>query len=327
MAKGWNVLGTVSSGEDALAQVPRLNPDLVLMDVVMPGMGGIAAVRKLRQDWAGIMIMISGYSQETTRAIWDALDAGANDFLPKPEGRNLLQMVDMITVRYQALSHDALPDRKKGRQGDFPRAGQIRGWRRRLDAVVIGASTGGPQTLSRLLRDWPGVPTIPLLIVQHMPAGFTHSFAQRLGERAGFSIQEAPCTGDSVGYRDAPVVVACGGRHLRVGPDRCWSAPGSRRNGVIPSLDVTLEDAAEVFGAGLGAIILTGMGEDGCVGAQRVHDAGGWVVAESADSALVWGMPRAVIMAGLADAVGTVEEIRGWLWDITMTVPGGPIPS
>ncbi|PSR31966.1 MAG: hypothetical protein C7B46_16470 [Sulfobacillus benefaciens] len=184
-----------------------------------------------------------------------------------------------------------------------------------LQAIVIGASTGGPRALATVLGALRAPPRIPLLIVQHMPAGFTASFAERLTVQLGFRVQEVPPDGMPIPLRSSSVVLATGGRHLRVSAHRCWSEPGPRMHGVIPAVDVTLLDAVEAFGSHLGVVILTGMGEDGCRGAIQAHQRGAWVVAEAQDTAVVWGMPGAVAGAGAADAIWPLTRIGRWLHD------------
>ena len=308
--RGWQLVASVASGEEALKVVPVLQPDLVMMDVVMPGMGGMAAVRALRRRWPGLILMMSGQSDKGTAATWDALEAGANDFIPKPHADQTLDaMVRQIVDRYRALA-------PRGSDGPQPEKGTTLDKEPRTEgfkAIVIGASTGGPQALSFLLETIRLAPRIPVLIVQHMPSGFTRSFAERLADRLGYPVQESPPEGDLVPWDPPPVIVAAGGKHLRVSRQGAWSESGERLHGVIPSVDVTLSDAVSVFGRDLGVVILTGMGEDGAQGSLAVHQRGGTVIAESRETALVWGMPRAVYEAGAADAVWPLGRISLWL--------------
>lgn len=143
--RGWQLVASVASGEEALKVVPLLQPDLVMMDVVMPGMGGMAAVRALRRRWPGLILMMSGQSDTGTAATWDALEAGANDFIPKPHADQTLDaMVRQIVDRYRALA-------PRGSEGPQPEKGTTFDKEPRTEgfkAIVIGASTGGPQALS-----------------------------------------------------------------------------------------------------------------------------------------------------------------------------------
>lgn len=305
---GWKVVASLASGEDAVRQVPVINPDLVLMDVVMPGMGGHDAVRALRQEWSGPIVMMSAYSAQGIRETWKALDAGANDFIPKPGSEHPIgSMISVVVERFDALrsasanplSVTAAPDSNVRTHG--------------LRMVVIGASTGGPRALSYLFGVIPKNPSVPILIVQHMPGGFTRSFAERLSSILGSPVIEAPTDGSTVNLSRAPVIVAAGGKHLRVSAHGCWCEDGERRHGVIPSVDVTVLDAASAFGPDLATVILTGMGQDGAEGAHRARLNGGAVVVESRQSALVWGMPGTVATNGDADAIWSLEQIGSWL--------------
>ncbi len=306
-ARGWRVVASLASGEEALSQVPLINPDLVMMDVIMPGMGGMAAVRELRKTWTGTIFMMSAHTEQGVRATWGAIDAGADDFLAKPDvDRTLDDMVDQLMARF----HPRVPSRPKLAPASRT-APDLRS--RGLRALVIGASTGGPKALSYLFETLEGTPQIPILIVQHMPGGFTRSFAERLGDLLGSPVVEAPPDGTPVALSGAPIVVAAGGKHLRVSASSCWCEAGERRHGVIPSVDVTLLDAVKVFGGNLGVLILTGMGEDGAEGSLKAHQQGATVVVESPDSALVWGMPGAAAGVGAADAVWPLAEIAAWV--------------
>lgn len=307
---GWHIDATLPSGEEAVARIPEIQPDLVLMDVNMPGMGGMEAVRTLRRHWRGPIVMMSADNEAGVRATWEALDAGANDFIAKPDaGRPVDEMVQQILERGGSIASRI---RTGGALAAGGRAlGEVR--TENFRAVVIGASTGGPRALSHVLAGWRARPAIPIIIVQHMPPGFTRSFADRLSSLLDYPVTESPPDGTPLSLRGAPVVVAAGGRHLRLGAGACWSEAGERRHGVIPSLDVTLLDAAEMYGKSLAVVVLTGMGDDGADGAWACRQRGSAVVVESRESALVWGMPGAVVNKGAADAEWPLGQIGAWL--------------
>jgi two-component system chemotaxis response regulator CheB len=315
---GWQVVASLGSGEEAVRRVPQLNPDLVMMDVVMPGQGGMWAVKVLRRQWGGFILMMSGHSGTGAHATWDALEAGANDFIPKPHpDHSLDDMVALIIERVKAWEQSQRRLSSAWAEPDSEAIGGAAAEPRMvgLKAVVIGASTGGPQALSSLFTMISGPPKVLLLVVQHMPEGFTTSFAERLGQRLGSLVIESPAAGRKLPVAPS-VIVARGGQHLRVAPDGVWSEPGARRHGVIPSVDVTVSDAVRTFGRALGVVILTGMGEDGAEGAVMARQAGASVVAESRETALVWGMPRAVAERGAANAVWPIGRIGLWLQQV-----------
>ncbi len=321
---GAEVVATFARGEPAIDQVPDLNPDVVTMDVLMPGLGGIETVRQLRNRWPGTIIMVSSQTCEGAAATWDALDAGADDFVAKPTPPYPLDSVmEMIVAKAYALIRPRTAFRSRIHDLRRPERVMPGSGHDAFQAMVIGASTGGPRALATVLGALRAPPRIPLLIVQHMPAGFTASFAERLTGQLGFGVQEVPPDGTSIPLLSSSVVLATGGRHLRVSAHRCWSEPGTRLHGVIPAVDVTLLDALESFGSRLGVVILTGMGEDGCRGAIQAHQRGAWVVAEAQETAVVWGMPGAVVQAGAADAVWPLNQIGLWLNDtVTGAVDG-----
>jgi two-component system chemotaxis response regulator CheB len=305
--RGWRVDASLASGEEAVLKVPTLKPDLVLMDVIMPGIGGMDAVRTLRHHWAGPIVMMSAASEQGISNTWRALDVGANDFIPKPSlGQPMDDMVDAIVARFRTLSHDDGLSAVRPSGSNEVRIAGIR-------ALVIGASTGGPRALSDLFANLGVSSTIPIFIVQHMPAGFTYSFAQRLSSLFGSPVLEAPPDGSPVPLLGAPVVVAAGGRHLRISSTSCWCELGERRHGVIPSVDVTLFDAISVFGRNLGVVILTGMGDDGSQAVHLAHQLGAAIVVESKDSALVWGMPGTIAHNHDADAIWPLGRIGAWM--------------
>ena len=306
--RGWRVAASLTSGEDAVQKIPEINPQLVLMDVVMPGMDGMDTVRELRKTWNGPIVMMSAHSDQGIRNTWKALDAGANDFVAKPGAReDVDHMINQIVERLKMVGRGAV------RLNDRPAQAPVEVRTTGIRLLVIGASTGGPKALSHLFQTLGKPPTIPVLIVQHMPGNFTRSFAERLTGLLGSPVIEAPPDGSSIALQGAPVVVAAGGRHLRVSANACWSEIGERRHGVIPSVDITLFDALEAFGEQLATVILTGMGEDGAEGARQLKRRGGTVVVESQDTALVWGMPGAVAKNGDADAIWPLDRIGVWI--------------
>jgi two-component system chemotaxis response regulator CheB len=309
--QGLTVAASLTSGEEAVQQVAAINPDLVLMDIVMPGMSGLDAVKEIRTRWSGPIVMMSAATPRTIQETWHALEAGANDFIAKPDVDHPIDtMIAAIMDRLGAIAaaRRGDPQLEAARPASFQDV-RSEGFR----VLVMGASTGGPRALGRLFESLGRAPAIPILVVQHMPSGFTRSFADRLAAILGSPVVEAPPDGTALSLRGSPIVVAAGGLHLRLGQNSCWAEPGDRRHGVIPSVDVTLLDAARVYGRGTAAVILTGMGEDGAQGARDVRGRGGVVVVESRESALVWGMPGAVVAHAGADAVWPLPDIAEWI--------------
>ncbi|MCL6645985.1 MAG: response regulator [Dehalococcoidia bacterium] len=315
---GWQVKWA-RDGMEALGQWQDEVPDLITMDVEMPRLGGVEAVRRLRQEgYRGPLIMLSSYTRSGAEITLEALAAGADDFVLKPSSPGELdEAVERLVEKWEALArvHPALPEAgdQAGSSGALDPS-RVRCW-------CLVASTGGPRALTELFRGAPK-PPVPVVVVQHMPPGFTQAFSQRLSREAGFEVREVTADGPPCGLDEAPAWLAPGGRHLRMTASTVWAEVGPRRHGVIPAADVTLEDAVGAFGGNLGVLVLTGMGEDGAEGARQAHRKGAIVIAEDPSTAVVWGMPRAVVESGAADVVWPLPTIRRWL-HAAWRVPAG----
>jgi two-component system, chemotaxis family, protein-glutamate methylesterase/glutaminase len=302
------LVGVAHNGLDALLKVEQLQPDVVTLDVEMPEMDGITALRHLMARYPRPVVMLSSLTQEGAVTTLRALSIGAVDFVPKPSGsisldfhkvrEDLLHKVRVAAgarVRPASLPVAAVPRRSlpSPRSGHFERL------------VVIGSSTGGPRALGTV------VPALPLdgrtayVIVQHMPAGFTKSLAERLDSTSQIAVREAQ-SGDRLAADAA--LVAPGDHHLRLSPSGIVELDdGPRVHGVRPSVDITLDSVADHFGRRAVVAILTGMGQDGAAGANRVHLSGGYVIAEDEATCVVYGMPRAIVERGIADRVVRLE--------------------
>jgi two-component system chemotaxis response regulator CheB len=309
--RGWQVT-CVKDGRDALEVWAALRPDLVTMDVEMPVVNGVDATAAMRRaGYRGPLVMVSTLTVAGARVTLDALAAGADDFIPKPEHPSEIDAaIDAIAARYEALLRARSVSRLPftGSPGRPVRT-------RPLSGICVAASTGGPRAIGQLLAGQP-TPPCPIAIIQHMPAGFTAAFAEQLEGLTGWRVREAPVDGTRLPWTHADAVVAPGGRHLRVSATEAWSVEGPRLHGVIPSADVTLADAIRTWGDRLGIIVLTGMGSDGALVARDAHRAGAVVVAESEETTTVYGMPRAAVEAGAADAVWPLPRIRQWLGEV-----------
>ena len=307
-----SVVGTASNGAEALRQVVALKPDVITMDVNMPILDGISAVRQIMAKRPTPILMFSSLTQEGAKATFDALAAGAVDFLPKrfkdiadnPEeaGRRLCRRVKKLaTARLtqasrvpEAVTPAYLPTNR-------------RVWR----LVVIGASTGGPAALQTVLpalrADW----RLPLLLVQHMPGGFTSAFARRLNEMSRIVVREAR-DGDLL--EPGVALLAPGGRQTVVDSSRGGlrvKVYEEQDTGIFyrPSIDNALFSAGEVCPGRVLGVILTGMGRDGCEGARRLRQSGGKIWVQDEESSVIFGMPGAVIQAGQADRVLALSRL------------------
>lgn len=307
------VVDVARDGLEALAKVERLQPDVMTMDVEMPHLDGLSALRLLMERYPRPVVMLSSVTAAGAEATVKALALGAVDFMQKPGGHTpggFAALGDDLLAKVKRAARARVRRLLATRPARTTRPGQVTPVAPRSllltmpgrapdRLLVIGSSTGGPRALNEVVSALPADLPCAVLIVQHLPAGFTRSLAERLDHGSALPVAEAK-DGDflSVGR----VLVAPGDFHLRVVSRRVQLDMSPRRHGVRPSVDTTLESAAVAFGPGVLASILTGMG-DGTEGARAVKAAGGLVLAEDESTCVVYGMPRAVARAGLTDAV------------------------
>jgi two-component system chemotaxis response regulator CheB len=300
---GATVVGSASDGEEALAQALRLAPDLVLLDLEMPRLDGLTFLRLLMARRPMPVVVVSAQAERTD--VFKALELGALDFVAKPEGDASLEGIRSALVEkcelLRMLRIENLPHAAKAPQ---PRRGC--GIAEPAAVVAIGASTGGPQAIHQLLWALPATLPLAIVIAQHMPEQFTAAFAERLGRNTAFSVQEAT-DGDVLAA--GRVLVAPGGRNLEVARDRGGTLraavlrldAGARRHS--PSVDRLFASVARAVGPRACGVVLTGMGQDGGAGAAAIRRAGGLALAESEETAVVYGMPQAAVQSGAVDEV------------------------
>ena len=338
------VVGTATNGQEAVEQTLALHPDVITMDYEMPVMDGITAVRQIMQRQPTAVLMFSSLTYEGARVSLDALDAGAADYLPKnfeDISRNPDKVRQMLCERVHALA------RSNRRSLGFSQAGtppplttsspapvvrprvspaaapapaaaaaepakRSSAPRKRPDKLVaIGTSTGGPVALPKVLTRLPANFPAPILLVQHMPGTFTSAFAERLDKLCQITVKEAE-DGDTL--RPGVALLAPGGQQMMLdarGTVRIL--PGDERLNYKPSVDVTFGSAARAFQDKVLAVVLTGMGADGREGARMLKQAGSTVWAQDEASCVIYGMPMAVVKAGLADGIYDLDEITRYL--------------
>ena len=313
------VVGAARDGEEALRKTLELEPDLVTLDLEMPRMDGFTFLRIVMSRRPTPVIVVSSRSEQGD--VWKALELGAVDFVAKPTPRATPQLaaIEMELLRKIHAIGDLRIDRVRDRLHAMPprilRGGAAAAMPR---AVAIGASTGGPAALMQIFGAFSQPPPCAFAVAQHMPEGFTGGFADRLDRLTPMRAREArggevPAIGE--------ILVAPGGHHLELeAVGDCAVArvvPSHSRDKYAPSVDRLFTSAAKLYGADLLAIVLTGMGDDGARGARAVADGGGTVIAESEESAVIFGMPRQAIRTG---AVGEVLPLH----EMAAAIQGGP---
>lgn len=309
---GIQVVGAARDGQEAIEMIPRLNPDVVTLDVEMPRLDGLSALKMIMADFPRPVVMLSSLTQEGAVETIQALTYGAVDFIPKPAQKsNIGNVMSEAAARIRKAASARVAARPREAAPVFPRGPQREktlSTRRRDDPiVVIGSSTGGPRALVSVLSGLNREINASFVIVQHMPAGFTRSLAERLDGVCPLRVKEVQ-PGDTL--VNGQVLMAAGGFHLTFeGGEVAALNQNPTVHGVRPSIDVTVNSLAQVWGSRMVSVTLTGMGSDGTHGAVLVHNSGGKVIAEDESSAVVWGMPRCVFEAGVADEVVPLERI------------------
>jgi two-component system chemotaxis response regulator CheB len=315
------VVGTAVDGIDAVEKIKNTRPDVVTLDIEMPRMDGMSTLKKVMAECPTPVIVLSRLTTEDAETTIRALEAGAIDFVPKsplassgrisrPAG-SLVEKIKLASrVDVRRLTETSSWKKPRELNGSRPKHDP---WRARSrprpqTVVVIGSSTGGPKALCELVPDLPGDLPAALLIVQHMPAGFTGSLARRLDQLGQIRVKEAE-SGDAI--RPGQALVAPGGYHLMIGSADTVTLNGSvpARHGLRPAVDVTMESAAGAYGASCIGVVLTGMGCDGRDGAATINRAGGRVIVQDEASSVIYGMPRIVVESGRADRVAPLSDI------------------
>ena len=311
--QGFDVVATAADGDEALAACNEHRPDALTLDLAMPGMDGIGVLRALRAGKAQAVpvVVVSAFSPAHGARAVDALAEGAFDLVPKPAfGEGLESFTAELGRKVHEAAHSGRVRRPAARLA--PRRPVHTAASRRPVAVgkrlvVIACSTGGPKALGELIPQLPSPLGAGLVIVQHMPPGFTASLASRLDAASPLTVVEV-AGGESLAAGTA--LLAPGGAHLRLAGDRrAQLSDEAPVGGLKPRADFTIEDAAKHWGNRMVLVVLTGMGRDGLEGAKAVKAAGGRVLVEAESTCTVYGMPRAVAEAGLADVIAPLDQL------------------
>lgn len=306
------VVDTANNGEQALTKIRQLRPDVVTMDVEMPVMDGLTALAQIMKDCPLPVVMVSSLTQQGAETALRALELGAVDCVGKPTGGILsinpktfgLDVAQKVIAASQAHTKTLAP---RPAVAPKPLATRPTLRRPRLRGVIIGTSTGGPRALQTVLPALPANFPVPILVVQHMPPGFTASLAKRLNEMCAITVREAQ---DGDRAEPGTALVAPGDYHLLLRRDGTVTLSQDRPLwGVRPAVDMTLLSALPVWGRDTLAVILTGMGHDGSRGVADLKRQGGRCIAEAESTCTIYGMPRTIIEAGHADTVAPIHQV------------------
>jgi two-component system chemotaxis response regulator CheB len=318
---GIEVVGEATDGEEAVERVSAHAPDVVTMDIEMPRMNGIEAVERIMAECPTPVLMLSAHAEEDAEVTFEALDRGAVDFVTKPGGevtsemprvkRELVDKVRSAAAVDLSATGRTVPLRQRQQVSTAGAASPTPPPSTDGATVVIGASTGGPNVVEGVLGALPREAGLRVLVVQHMPEGFTARFAKRLDARSEYEVREAR-DGERIGPGQARV--APGGSHLVVDDDRAGQLRlrlrgGDRLHGVKPAIDPTMSSVAETVDGPVTAVLLTGMGRDGVDGIGAVRRAGGATIAQDERTSAIFGMPKRAIEAGHADEVLPAEAV------------------
>lgn len=302
----FEVIGEAASGLEALRRARELAPDIISLDVEMPGIDGIGVLRRVMRETPTKVILVSSVTKHGADITLEGLSLGAVDFVPKAAiGEPFEDFAERLRSTLKGVRHAQLPTQAKT-VGPAPSVPELH----KPDLVAVASSTGGPEALDRFLSSFGPQPSVPMVIVQHMPPTFTDRLARRLDRIGSFSVREAS-DGDCL--ERGVALVAPGGSHMIIDGSVVRLDDSEPVGGLKPRADLTFRSlAASATGSNL-AVVLTGMGSDGLAGATEIFEAGGQVLTQDAASVAVDGMPARVRAAGLSLADGPPEQLGSWI--------------
>jgi two-component system chemotaxis response regulator CheB len=304
--------GTASNGAIALAKIPQLNPDVITLDIEMPGLNGIETLTEIRKLYPKLpVIMFSTLTEQGAAVTLEALSLGASDYMTKPTNsaslvsamgqvrRELVAKIVSLAKRNREHQHVAALPAEKRRPGANP-----------IEILAIGTSTGGPNALAEVIPQLPADFAVPVVIVQHMPRLFTRLLAERLDSKSALAVHEGQA---GMALKAGHVWIAPGDYHMKVARKGLSTVlevnQDPPENSCRPAVDVLFRSVAQTYGSNVLAVVMTGMGSDGARGAAHIREAGGEIIVQDEASSVVWGMPGAVLGSGGADVICPLPDI------------------
>jgi len=329
--KDFEVVAKLRDGRELIEKVDKYNPDIITLDVHMKDLDGLATLKELKKlDKSYPVLMVSSATTEGSELTLECLDNGAISFITKPSGsisldimkvqKNLIEEIRSITSnvkpkkklnnidnnKFNISSNSAVSNTIVAKEKSVNSSWSVPK-NRKIDAVVIGASTGGPKALQEVLTKLPANLGVPVFVVQHMPEGFTKVFSERLDKVCAMRVVEAA---EGMKINNDTIYIAKGGQHMTVGANnaiRLNEEPSIW--GVRPAVDKLFNSAIKVYGGNLVSAILTGMGRDGADGTSNIKDSGGITISEDKSTCTIYGMPKAAFETGKVDLVAPLNEI------------------
>lgn len=311
-----DVVATARDGEEAIEKVKIFRPDLVTMDIEMPRMDGLTAVKIIMKECPVPILVVSSLTSEGAQVTMEAMEAGAVDYLSKDLGSrslnimniqdDLLKRIKVIIgshYRFKPFSDAPVIKRSPIKLARPSMTGNVL-------AVAVGVSTGGPKALQEVIPYFPKDFAVPIIIVQHMPEAFTKPFAERLNSTSELLVKEAE-HGEIL--KPGMAMVARGGKHLRVHRDKLDAvielSPDPQDSLYRPSVNEMMLSVVRAYGGRVLGVVMTGMGNDGCIGMHAIKNAGGKTIVQDEASCVVYGMPKAVVDDGCADKIVSLESL------------------
>jgi len=331
-AEGLSLAGKAMNGRFALEKIPKLKPDVLLLDLEMPEMNGIEFLKERKKRGMEIpVVILSSVAQKGAEVTMDALTLGASDFIMKPSDTNTLdlnEIADSIVETLLAYGKKYVPEKQLPERrvplpppvlskNDFTRPESSRIKTKKVELVTIGISTGGPNALREVFREIDAGLKVPVLVVQHMPAGFTEEFARSLNRICPLEVKEA-ADGDIL--KPGRILIAPGNAHIKIERKKLAAIvrldESELVNGHRPSADVLFASAAGTFGGNTLGVIMTGMGKDGARELGTLFNKGAVTIGQDEESCIVYGMPRVAFDAGYIDYQLPLKEIAGKISEI-----------